>query len=96
MIQLDSGNVLLKPSQRRQITTWLKRAVKYGQRLGDFVLNLTIHRVGKRCEVRADVRCEGQTFTFHQRATDWRHAMQQMVQMLVARLHSQWVFRAAA
>ena len=96
MIQLNTENVLLKPSQRRQITAWLKRAVKYGQRLGAFTLNLTLLRHGRHCEVRADVKCDGETFHYHNRGSDWRDAMHQMVQILVARLHSQWVMRSAA
>jgi hypothetical protein len=96
MIQLNTENVLLKPSQRRQITAWLKRAVKYGQRLGAFTLNLTILRHGRRCEVRADVHCDAGSFTCHNRGSTWRDAMHEMVQMLVSRLHSQWVMRSAA
>jgi hypothetical protein len=96
MIQLNTENVLLKPSQRRQITAWLKRAVKYGQRLGAFTLNLTLHRSGRRCEVRAQVQCDGESFSFHHRGSDWRDAMHQMVHMLVSRLHSQWVMRSMA
>jgi hypothetical protein len=96
MIQLNTENVLLKPSQRRQITAWLKRIVKFGERMGAFTLNLFIQRHGRRCEVRAEVRSQSGTFSLHNRGTDWRDAMHKMVQMLAARMHSQWVFRAAA
>jgi hypothetical protein len=96
MIQLNTGNVLLKPTQRRQITAWLKRVVKFGERLGAFTLNLYIQRHGRRCEIRAEVHSQRGGFTLHNRGTDWRDAMHKMVHMLSSRMHSQWVFRAPA
>jgi len=56
MIHVVSGNVLLKPSQRRQMMGWLKRTIRLGEKLGNFVLTLTLHRRGKGYEVRAHVR----------------------------------------
>ena len=51
MIQLDAGNVLLKPSQRKQLLSWLRRSLRLGQRLGDFALKITLRHVGKAYEV---------------------------------------------
>ena len=55
MIELNLGNVLLKPAHRRQLSNWLKRVARLGQRIGGFVLKLTLHRVGRSYEVRASV-----------------------------------------
>jgi hypothetical protein len=96
MIQLNAGNVLLKPSQRRQILTALRRAMKFGQRLGDFVLNLTLHRTGRAYELRASVRDKAGGFNCRARSNDWRDAVRAMTRMLVARLHGQWVTRSIA
>ena len=55
MIRLDAGNVMLKPSHRRQLMTWLKRSLRLGQQLGDFVLSISLRRAGRGYEARATV-----------------------------------------
>jgi hypothetical protein len=96
MIQLNSGNVLLKPSHRRQLLAWLRRATKMGERLGQFFLNLTLHRTGKCYEVSASVNDSAGDFTLRSRSHDWRTAARNLVKMLVARLHDQLITRAVA
>lgn len=95
MIHLDMGNVLLKPSHRRQMMVWLRRAMKFGNRLGNFVLNLRLTRVGRHFQAHAQVRASAGAFTCHSRRGDWRDAIQQLARTLVARLHAQWVLRSA-
>jgi hypothetical protein len=34
---------------------WLRRSLRFGQRLGDFVLNITMKRVGRAYQVIAHV-----------------------------------------
>jgi hypothetical protein len=53
MIKLDAGNVLLKPSHRRQLMTALRRCMRIGERLGNFVLSITMRRCGRALELRA-------------------------------------------
>ena len=96
MIQLNAGNVLLKPSQRRQILNCLRRAMKFGERLGDFALNLTLSRSGRTYELRANVRERRGGFTCRTRRNDWRDALRELMRMLVARLHAQWLARNVA
>jgi TPR repeat protein len=96
MIQLNSGNVLLKPSHKRQLMAWLKRAAKMGERLGQFVLNLTMHRSGKYVEVSASVNDSAGPFTLRARSHDWRTAARNLVRMLAMRLHEQLLMRAVA
>lgn len=91
MIKLDAGNVLLKPSHRRQLMAWLKRAIKLGQQMGDFVLKLTLHRAGKLYEVRADVHDMAGDFACRRRHRDWRDAIREVITALTARLHTQRV-----
>ena len=95
MITLDSGNVLLKPSHRRQLMSWLKRALRLGQRLGDFVLNITLHRVGRLFEVRATVHDSAGDFVCRYREADWHYAMRGLVRQLSDRLHDQHIQRLA-
>ena len=52
MVKLESGNVLLKPSHRKQIMGWLRRSSRLGERLGDFDLTVQLSRVGHHHEVR--------------------------------------------
>jgi hypothetical protein len=96
MIQLNSGNVLLKPSHKRQLMAWLKRATKMGERLGQFVLNLSLHRTGKSVEVIASVNDSAGKFTLRARSHDWKTAARNLVRMLAVRLHEQLITRAAA
>jgi hypothetical protein len=95
MIQLNVGNVLLKPSHRKQVMASLRRAMKIGQRLGNFMLDLRMSRCGRNYEVRAIVRDSAGEFTCHSRRHDWRGAIRELTRMLVSRLHQQWIMRSA-
>ena len=95
MIKVDEGNVLLKPSHRKQLMSWLRRALRLGEKLGDFVLNLTLHRVGNVYEVRARVHDSAGDFACRSRQADWNHAVRRIVRQLSARLHVQYVQRMA-
>jgi hypothetical protein len=88
-IHLDVGNVLLKPSHRRQLMTWLKRAMRLGAKLGDLVVTLTLQRIGRQYEVRATVHDSAGDFDCRRRDRDWRDAMRDVVMTLTAKLHSQ-------
>ena len=88
-IHLDVGNVLLKPSHRRQLMTWLKRAIRLGARLGDLVVTLTLQRIGRCYEVRATVHDSAGDFDCRRRDRHWRDAMHDVVLTLTSRLHAQ-------
>jgi hypothetical protein len=94
MIKLDAGNVLLKPSHRRQLMGWLRRVARLGQRLGGFVLTLSLHRVGRAYEVRARVHDARGDFGCRARTRDWRHAVRDVIVILTHRVHAQCVARA--
>jgi hypothetical protein len=96
MIKLDAGNVLLKPSQRRQMMAWLRRALRLGSRLGQFALTITMQRTGRQCEVRAAVHDSAGDFSCRSRRQDWRDAMRELVRTLVIRLQAQRLHRAVA
>ena len=96
MIKLDSGNVLLKPSQRRQLMNWLRRSLKLGERLGKFVLEITMWRTGRQFELRASVKDGAGAFGCRARRTDWQGALRDLVRSLCRRLHGQWLQTAAA
>ena len=71
MIKLHAGNVLLKPAQRRQITTLLRRCVRLGKRLGDFVLSISMKRAGRFFEMRAAVHDRAGDFACRTRQNNW-------------------------
>jgi hypothetical protein len=96
MIKLDSGNVLLKPSQRRQLMAWLRRSLKLGERLGNFVLSITMWRSGRHFELRAAVRDGAGDFGCRVRRNDWQGAMRDLVQTVCRRLHGQCLQAAVA
>ena len=90
MVKLEPGNCPLKPSQRRQLISWLKRAIALGERVGDFFLTISIRRLsGRRYEMRADVRDAIGDFTLRTRGQTWRDVCRAMVRMLAIRLHDQ-------
>lgn len=89
MIKLDAGNVLLKPAQRRQITTLLRRCVRLGKRLGDFVLNITIRRAGRFYELRANVHDRAGDFACRTRQNNWPDALRELARTVTMRLHRQ-------
>ena len=95
MIKLDSGNVLLKPSHRKQLMAWLRRSLRFGQRLGDFVLNITMKRVGRAYQVIANVHDRAGDFQCKVKQADWRHAMRDLVRQLANQLHMQHVRQMA-
>jgi len=89
MVKLNVGNVLLKPSHRRQMMTWLKRAQKLGGQVGDFLLTINLYRTGHVTEVRADVHDAAGSFSFKVRRPEWRDALQEIARMLVVQLNAQ-------
>jgi hypothetical protein len=93
---LNSGNVLLKPSHRKQLMSSLKRATKMGEKLGKFVLNLTLHRSGRAYEVSANVNDSFGKFDLRTRSTDWRTAVRNLIKQLATRLHGQLILRTVA
>ena len=96
MIELDVGNVLLKPSQRRQMMARLRRCLKLGSRLGDFLLRITIWRSGRQYELRAAVTDRAGDFGCRVRRTDWAEALHDLIHALSRRLHHQCLQRRFA
>ena len=94
MIKLDAGNVLLKPSQKRQLMSWLRRSLRLGARLGDFLLHITLHRTGNAYEVRANVHDRGGDFHCRLRQSDWRSAMRELIRSVTQHIHSRCVHPA--
>ena len=89
MIQLDSGNVLLKPSHRKQLMAWLKRATRIGQRLGNFLLQITMKRTGRSYEVNCTVQDSAGNFNLRMRRHDWRDAVRDLSRMICVKLQGQ-------
>jgi hypothetical protein len=94
MIKLEAGNVLLKPSHKRQLMSWLRRALRMGSRLGQFTLLITMRRSGRQCEVRAQVHDAAGDFVCRSRQHDWRDAVRDLVRDLVHHLQAQRLGRA--
>jgi hypothetical protein len=89
MVKLIAGNVLLKPSHRRQLMTWLKRVQKLGGQVGNFLLTIRLHRSGRLTEVIADVHDAVGNFTFRIRRPEWQDALREMAQAIAVRLHTE-------
>ena len=90
MVKLEPANCLLKPSQRRQLLSWLKRAVTIGERVGNFLLTITVRRVnGGRYEMRASVHNAAGDFRLRTTGQTWRDVCRAIVRMLCVQLHNQ-------
>jgi len=97
MFKLSNGNVLLKPSHRRQLMNGLKRALRLSDRLGDQIISISMYRSGRLIEMKADVADRNQGVVgFRARQHDWRDAARELARMLTAYLHDQMVHRALA
>jgi hypothetical protein len=97
MVKLDSGNVLLKPSHRRQLMSWLKRAMRFVQRMGDLAISISMHRIGRLIEIRADVADgHGGAISFRSRQHEWSSAARELVRRLTSHLHDQMVHQLPA
>jgi len=95
MIKLEPGNVLLKPSQRRQVMTGLRRSSRFGDRLGNFDLTISMQRSGKFYELRADVRAAAADFGCRSRRHDWQTALRELTADITRQLHQLCLHRAA-
>jgi ribosome-associated translation inhibitor RaiA len=95
MVKLDSGNVLLKPSHRKQIMSRLRRSLRLGNRLGNFNLTIHLQRNGGRYEARADVHDSVGDFCCRSRKSDWRDALHELIDALANQLHAQCVAQLA-
>jgi ribosome-associated translation inhibitor RaiA len=89
MIKLDSGNVMLKPSHRKQLLNWLKRAERIGNRIGQFALSIRMVRVGRAVEIHASVSHKAGQFVERTRRSDLLTAMRDIVRALYCQLHQQ-------
>ena len=96
MIELDLGNVLLKPSQRRQMMARLRRCLKLGSRLSGFLLRITSWKTGRHYELRAAVRDRSGQFGCRVRRTDWAEALHDLIRTLASRLHHECLLRQFA
>ncbi|HEX2971753.1 MAG TPA: hypothetical protein VHP11_05440 [Tepidisphaeraceae bacterium] len=89
MIKLEPGNVLLKPSHRKQMNAWLKRSLRLGQRMEDFDVTLSLSRIGHAYEVQARVHDSAGDFGCRCRQRDVRNALRDVAISLASRLHDQ-------
>lgn len=95
MITLDAGNVLLKPIQKKQLMSRLKRSIRLGDRLGNFVMNLKLRRSGKHVEMTARGKDRFGEFGARARGSTWMDAIHAIVREIVRELHSHAIRRAA-
>ena len=89
MVKLNPGNCVLKPSQRRQLLSWLKRAIHLGEQVGKFFLTITVRRVGRMFEMSANVNDAAGKFDCRTRGQTWRDVCRALVRTLAVRIHAQ-------
>lgn len=95
MFRLDSGNVLLKPSHRKQVLAWLRRTLRLGQRVGGLLLTISMKRVGKFYEVSLTAQDSAGSMACRARRHDWQDALRDLVRRTTQWLHGQNLAQAA-
>ena len=96
MIELESNNVLLKGSTRKQLLGWLKRSLKMAQRLGDFAVKITLQRVGTVYRLTAYVIGTGGSLECHAHGHDLRETCRKLVRQLSEQLHDKRLHKTPA
>jgi len=94
MISLTAANVSLKPSQKKQLLARLRRSIRLGQRLGNFLLNINIKGCGRHVEVTAKGRDSFGEFTCRTRQMTLDDAVHELARRLFAWLHGHSLERA--
>lgn len=94
MITLDAGNVQLKPQHRKLLMSRLRRAAHLGQRLGNFVLTLTLRRRSRHVTISGRVHDSHGDFEVRAKSTSLADAFHEMGRMVSVRLHDQLLVRA--
>ena len=89
MVKLRTDNCQLKPSQRRQLLAWLKRAIHLGEKVGDFLLSITVRRVPKGFQMIASVQDAAGGFECRVRGQTWRDVCRWIARTVAVKLHSQ-------
>ena len=96
MITLDSGNVLLTPSLRKQLMSRLRRAVRIGQRIGQFALTIALRRRGRHVTLVARCHDKRGDFEVRSKCTSLGDAFHDLARMISSRLHDQLLVRVPA
>ena len=96
MVKLHAGNCQLKPSQKRQLLSWLKRAVHLGERVGNFILTINVRQVSRGYEMRAAVTDAAGDFGCRSRGHTWRDVCRAIARMLAVQLRQQRQVLSAA
>lgn len=89
MVQLNSGNVLLKPTQKRRILSHLRRCHQLGEAVGDVRMIVSLKRSGKGIEASAKVTDRAGRFECRERDQDWKYAVERLIRTLHTRMHAQ-------
>ena len=96
MIKLESNNVLLKGSIKKQLMGWMKRSLKMAQRLGDFAVKITLQRVGSVYRITAYVIGASGPLECHVHGHDLRETCRKLVRRLSEQLHDQQLRKTLA
>ncbi|MFT3788466.1 MAG: hypothetical protein QM770_20230 [Tepidisphaeraceae bacterium] len=91
MVQFLSGNVLLKPAQKRRVMNHLRRCARQGDRIGDFKLFVQLNRTGRAVEAKARVRDRAGNLDVSCRQNHWQNAIDDMIRRVNSHLHAQRV-----
>jgi ribosome-associated translation inhibitor RaiA len=88
MVELTSGNVLLKPAQKKRVLTHLKRCGQLADLIGDCRVKVELTRSGRYVEARGGIAWHGVQTTLRSRDTDWRTAVDRLIHAMHQTLHA--------
>jgi hypothetical protein len=76
--------------------SWLKRAMRFVQRMGNPLVSITMHRAGRLIEMRAGVAGSTGSAAFRTRQSDWKGAARQIIHLLTTYLHDRMIHQMPA
>jgi len=82
------GNVPVKPAQRKQLLSGLRRSVSLGKSLRGFGLSIILHHIGRVFTIRAVVNDAHGKAECHVKETHWHSGMRQLLRSLHNLIHT--------
>jgi hypothetical protein len=87
-VHIQWGNVPMKPAQRKQLLSGLRRCVSLGKTLRGFGLSIVLHHIGKAFTIRAVVNDSRGQSEVHVKETHWHSGMRQLLRNLHTMIHT--------
>ncbi len=87
-VRIAWGNVPVKPAQRKQLLSGLRRCISIGKHVRGFVLSIDLQHVGKFFTLKATVNDSRGSAECKIKETHWHAGLRQLLRSLHALVHT--------